>query len=296
MRGLITARYGTHIEVWLPEQGRTVLGIPRGKLQKRKKQIYAGDWVSVSIVSPNEVAIESIEERTNLLTQPPVANVDRLLLVMSWRQPDFSNLVLDGLLAQAEFFRVATAIVVNKIDLALKRELPRLEKWTKVYESLGYPVLKVSVKTGDGLSQLWDLMRGNLVVLAGPSGVGKSSILNALIPGAQLRTGEVSEKLGRGRHLTTEVRLLPNPNGGWVVDTPGFQKVDLPSLVDIETLPKLYREFTAYECEFNNCTHTVEPGCAVKEALERGEIPRERYQTYLYWRDAIKRMEGERRR
>lgn len=288
MRGLVVVRSGARIEVWLPEQGRIMLGIPRGKLQKHGKSIYAGDWVNVEVVSPNEVAIESVEERTNLLTQPPVANVDKLLLVMSWHQPDFSNLVLDGLLAQAEFLNVAATIVINKIDLALKRELPRLEKWVKLYESLGYPVLKTSARTGDGLSQLREMMRGNLVVLAGPSGVGKSSILNALIPGAQLRVSEVSEKLGRGRHSTTEVRLLPNPNGGWVVDTPGFQRVDLPSWVDAETLPKLYREFANYECEFNNCTHTVEPGCAVREALQRGEIPKERYQTYLYWRDAIR--------
>ncbi|MCS7254321.1 MAG: ribosome small subunit-dependent GTPase A [Armatimonadota bacterium] len=296
MRGLVVARSGARIEIWLPEQRRIALGIPRGKLQKHGERIYAGDWVDVRIISPNEVAIEGVEERANLLTQPPVANVDKMLLVMSWHEPDFSNLVLDGLLAQAEFLNLAATIVINKVDLALKRELPRLERWGKLYESLGYPVLKASIKTGDGLSQLREVMRGNLVVLAGPSGSGKSSILNALIPGAKLRTGEVSEKLGRGRHSTTEVRLLPNPNGGWVVDTPGFQRVDLPSWVNTDTLPKLYREFTNYQCEFNNCTHTVEPGCAVKEALKHGEIPKERYQTYLFWRDAIRRVERERKK
>lgn len=292
MRGLVIARSGNHIEIWLPEQKRVLRGLPRGKLRKQGERIYAGDWVRVQIISPTEAAIEAVEERFNLLPQPPVANVDKLLIVMSWHEPDFSNLILDGLLAQAEFFKVATTIVINKIDLARKRELPQLEKWIALYEGIGYPVLRVSVKTGNGLSQLSEAMQGSLVILAGPSGVGKSSILNALIPGAQLRISEVSERTGRGRHSTTEVRLMPNPNGGWVVDTPGFQKVDLPMWIKLEVLPRLYREFTNYGCEFNDCSHTVEPGCAVREAIKCKEIPTERYQTYLYWRDAIRRAEG----
>jgi ribosome biogenesis GTPase len=228
-----------------------------------------------------------------LLPQPPVANVDKLLIVVSWREPDFSNLVLDGLLAQAEFFELPVTIVFNKTDLVRKREAAKLEKWVRLYESIGYPVLKTSVETGEGLDQLWETIKGNLVVLAGPSGVGKSSILNALIPGVQLRTDDVSEKTGRGRHVTTEVRLLPNPHGGWVADTPGFQKVDLPQWVALETLPVLYREFNQFPCEFNNCSHTNEPDCGVRAAVERGQIAPERYQTYLYWWDATRQVEEE---
>jgi ribosome biogenesis GTPase / thiamine phosphate phosphatase len=184
MRGLVIARAGAKTEIWLPEEQRVVLGIPRGKLIKQGERIYAGDWVQVRNVSPHEVAIDAIEERKNLLPQPPVANVDKLLIVVSWREPDFSNLVLDGLLAQAEFFELPVTIVFNKMDLVRKREVAKLEKWVRLYESIGYPVLKTSVETGEGLDQLWETMKGNLVVLAGPSGVGKSSILNALIPGA----------------------------------------------------------------------------------------------------------------
>ncbi len=293
MKGFVIARAGGKIEVWLPDQQRVVLGIPRGKLRKEGERIYAGDWVEARLVSPNEVAIEAVAERTNLLPQPPVANVDQLLLVVSWREPDFSNLILDGLLAQAEFFEVSTTIVFNKMDLIRKRELPRVEKWIALYERIGYPVLRTSAVTGEGLDQLRQVAQGNLVVFAGPSGVGKSSLLNALIPGAQLRTEEVSEKTGRGRHVTTEVRLLPNPQGGWVADTPGFQKVDLPQWVALETLPVLYREFTAFTCEFSNCSHTTEPGCGVKAAVERGDIAPERYQTYLFWWDATKQAEEE---
>jgi ribosome biogenesis GTPase len=113
------------------------------------------------------------------------------------------------------------------------------------------------------------------------------------MPMAQLRTEEVSEKTGRGRHATTEVRLLPNPHGGWVADTPGFQKVDLPQWVALETLPVLYREFNQFPCEFNNCSHTNEPDCGVRAAVEQGQIAPERYQTYLYWWDATRKVEEE---
>ncbi len=293
MKGLVIARSGAKTEIWLPEEQRVVLGIPRGKLLKQGERIYAGDWVQVRTVSPHEVAIDAVEERKNLLPQPSIANVDKLLIVLSWREPDFSNLVLDGLLAQAEFFELPVTIVFNKMDLVRKGETTKLEKWLKLYENIGYPVLKTSVETGEGLDQLWGTMKGNLVVLAGPSGVGKSSILNALIPGVLLRTDEVSEKTGRGRHVTTEVRLLPNPHGVWIADTPGFQRVDLPKWVALETLPVLYREFNQFPCEFNNCTHTNEPGCGVRSAAERGQIAPERYQTYLYWWDATKHAEEE---
>ena len=151
MRGLVIARAGAKTEIWLPEEHRVVLGIPRGKLIKQGERIYAGDWVQVRAVSPHEVAIDAIEERKNLLPQPPVANVDKLLIVVSWREPDFSNLVLDGLLAQAEFFELPVTIVFNKMDLVRKREAAKLEKWVRLYESIGYPVLKTGVETGEGL-------------------------------------------------------------------------------------------------------------------------------------------------
>lgn len=293
MKGLVIARSGARTEIWLPEQQKVVLGIPRGKLIKQGERIYAGDWVQVRIVAPNEAAIDAIDERKNLLPQPPVANVDKLIIVVSWREPEFSNLVLDGLLAQAEFFDLPATIVFNKMDLVRKRDLPKLESWISLYESIGYPVLKTSLKTGEGLDSLWEMMKGNLVVLAGPSGVGKSSILNALIPNAELRTDEVSEKTGRGRHVTTEIRLLFNPYGGWVADTPGFQRVDLPKWVALESLPVLYREFKQFQCEFNNCSHTNEPGCGVRAAVEQNLIEPKRYQTYLYWWDATKQIEEE---
>lgn len=287
MRGLIIARVGPQTEVWLPEQQRVFFGTPRGKLIKQGERIYAGDWVEVRPVAPNEVAIDTVLERKNLMPQPPIANVDKMVVIMSWHEPDFSNLVLDGLLAGAEFFEVDAVVVINKIDLVRKRERSRLESWVELYESLSYPVLRVSAKTGEGLEQLWDVIRGNIVVLSGPSGVGKSSILNLLIPGFQLKTREVSEKTGRGRHVTAGVRLLLNPQGGWVADTPGFTRVNLPKWVAAETLPLLYREFQRSErCAFNNCIHSNEPDCGVKLAVAEGRISQERYRTYLYWLNA----------
>jgi ribosome biogenesis GTPase len=288
MRGLVIARSGAKIEVWLPDSQRVVVGIPRGKLRKGDVRIYCGDWVNVNPVSHSEVAIDSVEERKNLLPQPPVANVDKLVLIVSWKEPDFSNIVLDGMISMAEFFNTPVVIVLNKVDLIGKRQLQQVRNLLSIYEGLGYTVLCTSAKRGDGLDSFCEAIKGNLVVLAGPSGVGKSSLLNKVIPGAMLRTGEISERTGRGKHATTEVRLLPNPQGGWVADTPGFQRVDLPRFVSLETLPKLYREFTQFECEFSDCSHTVEPNCGVMQALKLGEVAKERYQTYLYWREAIR--------
>lgn len=293
MEGLVIARSGQYIGVWVPEKGRVFWGIPRGKLLKAGERVYAGDRVAIRQVAPEEVAIEAILERKNLLPQPPIANVDKIVVVTAWHEPEFSHLILDGILAEVEFFEVEAVIVFNKMDLVRKREKPKLKRWRRLYEGIGYPVLYTSVVTGEGLETLKEAIRGNLVVLAGQSGVGKSSLLNALIPEAQRKTEEVSERTGRGRHVTTEVCLLPNPHGGWVADTPGFARVDLPEWVSLESLPWLYREFTRYRCEFHDCTHTSEPGCQVKEAVRKGEIAKERYQTYLYWLTATREAGGE---
>ncbi len=283
MEGLVIARSGHRTEVLVRELGTVLLGVPRGKILKAGERIYAGDQVEVKLVDKETVAIETIKERRNLIPQPPIANAERLVIVMSWRQPPFSNKVLDGLLAQAEFFDIQPVVVLNKSDRMRRRDERNLRYWLDIYEGIGYRPLLTSAVTGCGLDRLEEAIRGYLAVFAGPSGTGKSSLLNLLIPGARLKTGEVSEKLERGRHVTTEVRLLPNPKGGWVADTPGFQKVDLPRWVATETLPYLFKEFRDYRCEYNNCLHRSEPNCGVRQALEEGRIARSRYESYLFW-------------
>ncbi len=287
VHGLIVSRAGPKIEVWVPDKHRAYIGVLRGKLRLQDTTLYAGDWVSGELISETELAIEAVQERKNLLPKPRVANVDKLVIVMSWREPAFSNFTLDGLLVLAEYFGLAATIVFSKTDLVRSRERKKFENWVQLYASLGYDVIGASVETGSGIDRFKEALRGNLIVLAGPSGVGKSSLLNAVIAGARLRTGEVSEKAGRGRHTTTEVRLLPNPQSGWVADTPGFQKVDLPQWIMPETLPRLYREFNRVSCQFNDCAHVDEPGCGVKAGLDSGEIRKERYNSYLFWRKSI---------
>ncbi|MCX7722900.1 MAG: ribosome small subunit-dependent GTPase A [Verrucomicrobiae bacterium] len=287
LRGLVVCRAGAKIEVWVPDRERTFDGLLRGKLELQSASIYAGDWVRGNLVSDTELAIEAVEDRKNLLPKPRVANVDKLVVVMSWREPEFSSFTLDALLALAEYFGLPATVVLTKTDLVRKRQQPKFDAWVRLYSGLGYHLICTSTETGAGLDELRTALRGNVVVLAGPSGVGKSSLLNAVIPGASLRVGEVSDKTGRGRHTTTEVRLLPNPNGGWIADTPGFQRVELSQLVGIRELPRLYREFTQVQCQFNDCSHTQEPGCGVRAALESRKIARERYTSYLFWRGRI---------
>jgi ribosome biogenesis GTPase len=290
--GLVVCRTGPKIEVWVPDQHRTYGAVLRGKLRVQETGVYAGDWVLGKPISETELEIDTVQARQNLLPKPHVANVDKLVIVMSWREPEFSHFTLDGLLVLAEFFSLPATIVFTKIDLARTRERKKLDGWVQLYTALGYDVIQTSTETGSGIGQFKDALRGNIVVLAGPSGVGKSSLLNAVIAGARLRVGEVSERTGRGRHTTTEVRLLPNPQGGWVADTPGFQKVDLPQWIAVDMLPRLYREFSQVRCQFNDCSHSIEPGCAVKAALDSGQIRKERYKSYLFWRGAIRAVVG----
>lgn len=287
VRGLIVCRAGAKIEVWVPDHQRTYTGVLCGKLELSDTSVYVGDWILGRQISDTELAIETVLDRKNLLPKPRVANVDKVVIVMSWREPEFSNFTLDGLLVLSEYFGLAATVVLAKTDLVPKRQQAKFNAWVRLYAGLGYPVICTSTETGAGLDEFRQALSGNIVVMAGPSGVGKSSLLNAIIAGASLRTGEVSRKTGRGRHTTVEVRLLHNPNGGWIADTPGFQKLDLAQLITLAELPRLYREFTTLNCQFNDCSHTLEPYCAVRTAVNAGTISKERYKSYLFWRNVI---------
>ncbi|NPA32097.1 MAG: ribosome small subunit-dependent GTPase A [Aquificae bacterium] len=278
-KGVVVDREAQLIEVYLLDEKKNYRGIPRGKVLKKTK-IYAGDYVLGSVVDPRTFAIEEVEERKNLLIRPRVANVDRVIVVETLKMPEFNNYLLDNMLAVYEYFRVEPVIVFNKIDLLNEEEKKELERWEKIYKDAGYDVLKVSAQTGEGIDELTDYLEGFICVLAGPSGVGKSSIL-ARLTGQPLRTGEVSKKTERGRHTTTGVRLIPFGKGSFIGDTPGFSKVEASMFIKDRELHKYFREFSRYACRYPDCTHTTEPGCEVKEALKRGEISCERFKSYL---------------
>ena len=276
--GLVVERVAQLIRV-RTEDGRELRGIPRGKVIKRTR-IYAGDRVLGEEVSQGIFAIEQVKERKNILVRPPIANVDRVICVMTIEKPEFDNHLLDSLLVVYDHVGCEPVIIFNKVDLLGPEGKKELARWTEIYSSAGYDVVHVSAETGEGLERVVDLVRGEICILAGPSGVGKSSILKRLT-GAELRTQEVSEKTERGRHTTIGVKILPFGRGSFLGDTPGFSKVEVLEFVRRKDVKNYFREFLRYECKYPDCTHTREPGCGVREALEKGEVSCERFKSYL---------------
>jgi ribosome biogenesis GTPase len=213
------------------------------------------------------------------LKQVIAANADQLLIVASWRDPIFWPELADRYLIAAERNNLSPILCLNKIDLA--EDVTDYQAALRPYLTLGYRVLFTSALSGDGVSELRDEMRGRTTVLAGLSGVGKSSLLSAVQPGLQLRSGEVSERSGEGQHITTQVNLFRLDVGGFVIDTPGIREFGLSGLRQAE-LARFYPEMVAVQggCRFNDCSHLHEPGCAVQAAVRRGSVSATRYHNY----------------
>lgn len=251
----------------------------RGRMKQTRYSVCVGDRVSYVVAADGSGTIEEVLERESFLKRPEVANVDQAILTFSAGQPQIDFGLLDRFLVMAEDSAIDPVICINKIDLADPEEL---EPSLSVYERIGYPVVRVSARTGTGIPALKDLLYGRVSVFAGPSGVGKSSLLNAVEPGLQLVTGELSRKIGRGRHTTRCAELLPLSGGGFVVDTPGFSLTEFVAFAP-EELRFLYREFRDLlpECRFSSCLHLREPQCAVKQAVHDGRIAPWRYSSYL---------------
>ncbi|HID79017.1 MAG TPA: ribosome small subunit-dependent GTPase A [Aquificales bacterium] len=277
--GIISERAGQKLGVYLPDEKKIYRAIPLGKVRKKTK-IYAGDRVRGRIVDPQTFAVEEILDRKNLLVRPPVANVDRVVIVQTIEHPPFQHFLLDNLLVVYDHLGLDTVIVFNKIDLLSEEGKKKLQYWEEIYKSAGYDVLKVSAHTGEGINKLKDYLKGQVCILAGPSGVGKSSLLSALT-GLKLKTQEVSEKTERGRHTTTGVKLIPFGENSFVGDTPGFSKVEALQFMKEDEVRLHFPEFLRYKCKFSDCRHLNEEGCEVKQALKRGEISCERYKSYL---------------
>ena len=264
----------------------------RGRLMKERMESDAaalGDRVQIRTQPEGLATIEVVEERERVLSrkspgrteieQVLVANPDQAVFVFACADPDPNFRMLDRLLVVAEREEIPALICANKIDLVVPRTAKRA---FGIYSKIGYPVLYTSAKTGKGVRAVRRALKGKLSVLAGPSGVGKTSLLNKIQPGLGLRTREISHATGRGRHTTVVPELLPLKEGGYVADTPGLKAFALwdiePEEVDAY-FPEI-RPLVA-ECEFSDCTHTHEPGCAVLVALENGAIDAERYDSYL---------------
>lgn len=251
----------------------------RGIFKAQGMTPTVGDRVRITVQTeePPVGVIEEIGDRTVLLTRPAVANVDQAIIVFAVRNPEIHPVLLDKLLILCAYNRIRPVICFNKADLETSAEIRELEG---IYEAAGYDILLTSTRTAFGIEEMSDVLKDRVTVFAGPSGVGKSSLLNVLEPGLTLQTGSVSEKIKRGRHTTRHSELIPLRNGGWVVDTPGFSTLDLEG-VEAARLSSYYREFTPYieQCRFSDCRHINEPGCAVMARVGE-DIHPQRYETY----------------
>ncbi len=268
------------------EGGEPVQCRARGIFKKRGESPLVGDRVVFSETENGEGTVDGILPRRSVLIRPPVANADLAVLVFSVVHPDLNLALLDKFLVHIEHAGLDAVLVWTKTDRIPAgpegdgvRQM--MEEATKLYSSIGYEVLAASARLGEGIDGLARRLTGHLSVFAGQSGVGKSSLLNALIPGLQLQTGEISEKLGRGKHTTRHVELAALPGGGLIADTPGFSQLDFAEL-GIEEIGSCFREFRELMsgCKFRGCTHIHEPGCAVVQAVEQGFAAKSRYEHY----------------
>ena len=257
----------------------------RGRFKRDQPRVVVGDVVTLEPEPGGELfAIQCVEPRRSLLTRrtpegrgarPVAANLDQVLVVTAARNPDPVPQLIDRLLVLAEANRIPAALIINKIDLDPATAL------AERIRGAGYPVHRTSVKAGAGIAELAATLAGRTSVVSGPSGAGKSSLLNAVEPGLRLRIGEVSERVGRGRHTTVSAVLIPLSNGGFLVDTPGFSEVGLWG-IDARDLAGCFPEMRPLldHCRYGDCRHVVEPGCAVRAAVEERLVAPDRYASY----------------
>lgn len=251
----------------------------RGKFRQDGMTPLVGDWVEVKETEPGCGMVWEIEPRSSTFERPAVANIDQLVVIASQAIPVTDPFLIDRVAAIAALKNCGVVVCVNKVDLANGDEL------ADIYRGAGFPTVCVSAETGEGIDQLIPLIAGKLSAFTGNSGVGKSSILNAIEPGFSLRVDEVSEKLGRGKHTTRHVELFRLVCGAEVIDTPGFSSFDGAELgLELkEKLDQCFVEFRPFleDCRYVGCSHTKEKGCAVLKAVRSGEIAESRHASYI---------------
>ena len=261
----------------------------RGKFRREGMSPLVGDWVEIQDLGGGTGVVETILPRRNAFARPAVANIDQLVVIASGAIPKTDPFLIDRVAAIAALKDCQVVVVLNKCDL------DRAEDLYRIYTAAGFPTIRVSAETGEGLEALKEEITGKLSAFTGNSGVGKSSILNALDPEFQIQVGDVSQALGRGRHTTRHVELYHLSCGADVVDSPGFSSFETDEL-NLELkhrLPETFREFAPYldQCRFVGCSHTKERGCAVLAAVERGDIQSSRHQSYLRLYEELKPLQ-----
>lgn len=260
----------------------------RGNFRKKNISPLVGDHVSFEAENRTDGYIMAVDNRKNELNRPPIANIDQAILIFAAREPNLDTKLIDRFLVHVESKNIQPVLCITKTDLINAEELEKLNETLQAYVAIGYNVLMTSSRDRSGTQHLMESLTGKISVFAGQSGVGKSSLLNVLLPGLDLPTDVISLSLGRGKHTTRHVELIP-VNNGWVADTPGFSSLDFQGMEPGALSPCFPEMAEASEnCKFRGCTHLKEPGCAVKQAVKDGGITTFRYKHYELFYDEIK--------
>ena len=264
----------------------------RGKLKKEEISPVVGDYVEIQVTDKEnkKAIIEEIRERKVYIKRPKIANITQMILVISSKDPKPDLLMLDKQLVFAEFLNAKIVIVLNKIDLDKKEELRKIKK---IYENIGYKIIETQGKDGIGVNKLKEALKNNINVFSGNSGVGKSTLINAIFEKKLTDEGEISKKNKRGKNTTTSVCLYKINENTYIADTPGFSTFDI-SEIGSNNLDKYFKEFKAEleNCEFVGCTHIKEENCGVKEAIKRGKISTDRYYRFCKIYNELKEKEN----
>lgn len=296
LSGLVIKNTGSHYIVLASDNSLyncKVKGNFRIKGIRTTNPVAVGDTVIISPTTSEEAYITEISPRKNYIIRRAsnlskeahiiAANINQVFLVATLKSPETPLTFIDRFLATAEAYRIKAFLVINKVDLLTNPdEIELLDAITYLYSSIGYPVITTSVTTLQGIHSLTQALSGLTTLISGNSGVGKSSLINSIIPDAKLRTAEISRAHHTGMHTTTFSQMLPLPNGGYIIDTPGvkgFGTVDFQENEISHFFPEIFKE--SKECRFNNCTHTHEPGCAVLQAIDDHRIAQSRYASYI---------------
>lgn len=257
----------------------------RGVFRKEKITPLAGDRVEISVDENNKNSIDKIYERRNMFKRPPIANVDKLVIVSSVCDPRPNLLIIDRLSAVAVYKNVEPIIVFTKNDLQ------SADKYIEIYKNAGFKTFAVSNETGEGIGEIKAVIENGVCVFTGNSGVGKSSLINRMYPDFALETGEISKKLGRGRHTTRHVELL-KINNGYIADTPGFSSLDFETndLIKKDELAFCFPDFSDFIdlCKFSTCAHVNDKGCRLIEAVNNGDVMRSRHESYVTMYNEVK--------
>ena len=295
MHGLVIKNTGSWYTVYT-DDGQLIDSKIKGNFRlkgiRSTNPVAVGDFVEITCNQEGTAFITAIDDRRNYIIRKSsnlskqshiiAANVDQAFLVVTVNYPETSTKFIDRFLASAEAYRVPVVLVFNKCDLLSAEELHYQEMMMQLYDTIGYQCVSVSAIERTGLDALHNLMKGKITLLSGHSGVGKSTLINSLLPGVNLRTSEISDAHNTGMHTTTFSEMLKLPDGGWLIDTPGIKGFGTFDM-EREELSSYFREIFHFskDCRFSNCTHTHEPGCAVLKALENHYIAQSRYESYL---------------